>query len=391
MPSLLLFLPLLASLINLSSSDDSLVPLSNSNFSQGPPINATFQEVPVSSLPGWHIQGTVQYIQAGGNITLPDSGRGVQLGKAGRISQAFSVDSGSVYSLTFSLASAGDNCSTIDLLNVAVSSQSASFLLEQKYSDTWETHAWGFSAVGNQDNLTFSNQLSEEPVQQDPNITCGPVLDTIFLKKLSTTNASSTGNLLTNGGFEEGPYVLPESSFGVLLEDITDTTTSPIPGWAVTGTVKYIDAGHYLLPGGSNAAIELVGGVGAGVEQSVSSTVGSGYMLSFHMGDGKDLCLGNMSVQAKAGDGITNFTFTSTGNGTYDNFTMRFMAVSGSTNVSIVNLLRNEDQNLIFCGPVIDNLFLAVSSSSSFSCTSLSVFPILLACFIPFLVMLVAS
>lgn len=365
--TLILYLSISHLLLHFALADDSLVALLNGDFSQGPPVNDTLLEVEVVSLPGWQISGTVQYILAGGNISLPDNGRAVQLGRNGRISQAFAAEPGAAYSLTFTLASAGQNCSTVDFLSVAAppASSAASFLLDQGYNDvTWETHAWGFIPVSSQTNLTFGNQLSQaSPQQQDPNITCGPVVDTVFLKKLTTTTVSSSENLLMNGGFEEGPYLLSNSSYGVLLQDITNMSTSPLPGWTVGSTVRYIDSGHYFVPEGA-AAVELVGGPNASLQQVVSSSKGAEYALSFALGDGKDLCQGNMSVQVVAGDGSTNFTHNSVGSGRYENYTMKFRAVSDTTNISFVNLLRNEEVNALFCGPVIDNVVLALSSSS---------------------------
>ncbi|GKV35619.1 hypothetical protein SLEP1_g43867 [Rubroshorea leprosula] len=71
-----------------------------------------------------------------------------------------------------------------------------------------------------------------------------------------TLSAARTSNLMKNGNFEEGPYIFPSSSWGVLVPPHIEDDHSPIPGWIVESlkAVKYIDAGHFSLLKPNHAA-----------------------------------------------------------------------------------------------------------------------------------------
>ena len=59
--------------------------------------------------------------------------------------------------------------------------------------------------------------------------------------------------MLKNGDFEEGPYVFPDTPWGVLVPPMDEDDVSPLPGWTVmsdTKSVKYLDAAHFAVPRG---------------------------------------------------------------------------------------------------------------------------------------------
>ena len=67
---------------------------------------------------------------------------------------------------------------------------------------------------------------------------------------------------MKNGGFEEGPYIFPNASWGVLIPPNIEDDHSPLPGWMVESlkAVKYIDSDHFSVPQ-DRRAIELVAGI----------------------------------------------------------------------------------------------------------------------------------
>lgn len=68
-------------------------------------------------------------------------------------------------------------------------------------------------------------------------------------------------NVVKNGDFEEGPYLVANTSWGVLIPPIIEDDHSPLPAWMVESlkAVKFIDSNHYSVPHGKRA-VELVAG-----------------------------------------------------------------------------------------------------------------------------------
>lgn len=56
-------------------------------------------------------------------------------------------------------------------------------------------------------------------------------------------------NLLKNSDFEEGPYLLPNTSWGVLIPPNIEDDNSPLPAWTVESlkAIKYIDSDHFSV------------------------------------------------------------------------------------------------------------------------------------------------
>ncbi|XP_058103313.1 protein DUF642 L-GALACTONO-1,4-LACTONE-RESPONSIVE GENE 2-like [Magnolia sinica] len=356
--------------------------LQNADF-ESPPLNVTANSTTpfvlltqTNTIPGWTFNGTVQYVTAGPNMSLPGNGHAIQLGTDGKINQTFRANGTAMdYVLTFSLAAGGENCSTSTTVNVSVPGRSSLVALEQRYgSEEWESHAcylgrWGANSG------PINLNLRSQPSETDPNITCGPVVDTFILKAIGMP-VEIQDNLLINGGFEVGPAFVTNSTEGILLEEEIDFTQSALQQWSVMGIVKYIDSKHFLVPQG-NAAIEIVSGDISGVRTTVALKKGSTYNLEFVMGDTNNSCTGNFIVGAQGGPSAQNFTLQSNGMGTTQKFSMVFKADSNPTPISFTSFTQGQTKDFAFCGPVIDDVVLraascglksAVKSGVLFSC-----------------------
>jgi len=158
----------------------------NGDFETAPGGNRAWGEGQnVESLVGWKIDGTVEYVGEGqrqGNMLLviPHGTHALRLGNDAQISQEITVEKSATYSLTLSAAR---TCAQLESLNVSVPTSSANIDLQTLYNIRgWDAYAWAFHAPSDQDHveLVFRNQGMEE----DP--TCGPVLDDIAIKQIST-------------------------------------------------------------------------------------------------------------------------------------------------------------------------------------------------------------
>jgi hypothetical protein len=150
-------------------------------------------------------------------------------------------------------------------------------------------------------------------------------------------------NLLKNGNFEEGPYVFPNASWGVLIPPHIEDAHGPLPGWIVESlkAVKYIDSEHFTVPEGKRA-IELVAGKESALAQEVFTTIGKVYVLTFAVGDANNACEGSMTVEAFAGRDTVQVPYQSKGKGGF-----RFL--------STFYTMKNDNSGSL-CGPVIDDV-----------------------------------
>ncbi|KAL0014562.1 hypothetical protein SO802_001631 [Lithocarpus litseifolius] len=317
--------------------------LQNPDF-ESPPSNltgnSTSSVVPLSqnnTIPGWTFEGTVNYVKASQNISLPGNGHGIQLGQDGKINQTFTANGNIInYLLTFTLAPGGQNCS-------------ANADMEVSTPD---------STMGEPINLVFQSQTTET----DPNSICWPVLDTLHLKGIAES-FEATDNLLLNGGFEYGPDFLSNSTEGILLDQTPSPVQSPLLLWSVQGTVKYIDSKHYFVPQG-NAAIEIVSGVSAGIQIPTILNEGSTYNLNFTLGDANDTCVGDFLVGALAGSTAKNFSLKSNGTGSAEKLSLTFKAGPSPTLISFLSYKISQTKDGVFCGPLIDDVVLLLRASS---------------------------
>lgn len=166
-------------------------------------------------------------------------------------------------------------------------------------------------------------------------------------------------NILKNGGFEEGPLVLPGATTGVLIPPFIEDDHSPLPGWMVESlkAVKYVDVEHFSVPQGRRA-IELVAGKESAIAQVVRTVIGKTYVLSFAVGDANNACKGSMVVEAFAGKETLKVPYESRGTGGFKRASIRFVAVSNRSRVMFYSTfysMRSDDFSSL-CGPVIDDV-----------------------------------
>ncbi|WZZ74803.1 hypothetical protein YC2023_086173 [Brassica napus] len=187
---------------------------------------------------------------------------------------------------------------------------------------------------------------------------CGPLIDGVAMRALYPPRPTNK-NILKNGGFEEGPLVLPGSTTRVLIPPFIEDDHSPLPGWMVESlkAVKYVDTEHFSIPQGRRA-IELVVGKESAIAQVARTIIGKTYVLSFAVGDANNACKGSMVVEAFAGRDTLKVPYESRGTGGFKRASIRFVAVSTRTKVmfySTFYAMRSDDFSSL-CGPVIDDV-----------------------------------
>ncbi|XP_028766316.1 uncharacterized protein LOC114750652 [Neltuma alba] len=337
---------------------DGLLP--NGNFELGPePSQMKGTEVIASNaIPKWTISGFVEYIKAGqkqGDMMLlvPEGATAVRLGNEASIKQKLKLVKGMYYSITFS---AGRTCAQDEKINVSVTPTNDKndwgvFPIQTVYSSKgWDSYACGFRADYPEVEIVIHNPgLEEHPA-------CGPIIDSVAIKSLYPPRRTNV-NMLKNGDFEEGPYVLPKTDGGVLLPPNIEDAHSPLPGWMIESlkSVKYIDSDHFFVPKGKRA-IELVAGREGAIAQIVRTQIGKTYDLSFAVGDANNACEGSMTVEAFAGKETVKVSYVSKGKGGFITGKLRFKAVSSRTRITFFSTFYSMKTDGTLCGPVLDDV-----------------------------------
>ncbi|XP_028799148.1 uncharacterized protein LOC114754536 [Neltuma alba] len=350
--SLLLFSSFHAS----SSLSDGLV--ANGNFELGPKasdMNGTVVTGGSRAIPEWEISGLVEYIKSGQKqgdmlLVVPEGAYAVRLGNEASIKQKLKVVRGMYYSISFVAAR---TCAQEEQLNVSVSPHSGVLPMQTLYSSNgWDAYAWAFKAQYPEVDMFIHNPGIEE----DP--ACGPLIDSIAVKAMYPPRPTNK-NILKNGGFEEGPYVFPNTSWGVLIPPNIEDDHSPLPGWMVESlkAVKYIDSDHFSVPQGRRA-VELVAGKESAIAQVVRTIPATTYVLSFAVGDANNSCKGSLIVEAFAGKDTIKVPYESKGEGGFKRAALKFVAVSPRTRIMFLSTfytMRSDDYSSL-CGPVIDDV-----------------------------------
>ncbi|KAK9283823.1 hypothetical protein L1049_012161 [Liquidambar formosana] len=331
--------------------------LPNGNFEE-PPKRTDLKKTVLQgkhSLPKWEINGLVEYIsggpQPGGMYFAVAHGiHAVRLGNDASISQTIPVKPGSLYALTFG---ASRTCAQDEVLRVSVPPQSGDLPLQTLYSSNGgDTYAWGFRATSNVAKVTFHNP----GVQEDP--ACGPLLDAVAIKELFPPMPTKD-NLAKNGGFEEGPHRLVNTSNGVLLPPKQEDLTSPLPGWMIESlkAVKFIDSKHFNVPFGL-AAVELVAGRESAIAQILRTVPNKFYNLTFSIGDAKNGCHGAMMVEAFAANDTMKVPYKSHGKGGFKTVSFKFKATSIRTRITFYSSFYHTrvDDFGSLCGPILDQV-----------------------------------
>lgn len=332
--------------------------LANGNFELGPKPSDIKGTVVIGgrhAIPEWEISGYIEYVKSGQKqgdmlLVVPEGAYAVRLGNEASIKQRLKVVKGMYYSITFVAAR---TCAQEERLNVSVSPDSGVLPMQTLYSSNgWDAYAWAFQAEYPEVDLVIHNP----GVEEDP--ACGPLIDSIALKALYPPKPTNK-NILKNGDFEEGPYVFPNSSSGVLIPPNIEDDHSPLPGWMVESlkAVKYIDSAHFSVPQGRRA-VELVAGKESVIAQVVRTIPGKTYVLSFAVGDANNACEGSMIVEGYAGKDTIKVPYESKGKGGYKRAALKFVAASTRTRIMFLSTfytMRSDDFSSL-CGPVIDDV-----------------------------------
>ncbi|XP_011081926.1 uncharacterized protein LOC105164832 [Sesamum indicum] len=331
--------------------------LDNGNFEQAPKsseLNGTIVLKP-HAVPKWQISGFVEYIKAGQKqgdmlLVVPEGYAAVRLGNEASIKQLINVTKGMFYSLTFSAAR---TCAQEERVNVSVAPDYGVLPIQTLYSSNgWDSYAWAFRT-----SYDVAEILIHNPgVEEDP--ACGPLIDSVAIRALYPPKPTNQ-NLLKNGDFEEGAYIFPNTSWGVLIPPNIEDDNSPLPAWMVESlkAVKYIDAAHFSVPHGQRA-IELVGGKESAIAQVARTIVGKTYQLTFAVGDASNSCEGSMIVEAFAGRDTVKVPYESKGKGGYKRAVLRFVATTTRTRIMFLSTfyhMRSDDYASL-CGPVVDDV-----------------------------------
>ncbi|KAF8083054.1 hypothetical protein N665_0794s0015 [Sinapis alba] len=331
--------------------------LRNGNFEESPKKTDIKKTVLIgkTALPEWETTGFVEYIAGGPQpegmfFHVAHGVHAVRLGNEATISQKLKVNPGSLYSLTFG---ASRTCAQEEVLRVSVPPQTGDLPLQTLYNSFGgDVYAWAFVPKTSEVTVTFHNP----GVQEDP--ACGPLLDAVAIKELVRPEYTE-GNLVKNGGFEEGPHLLVNSTQGVLLPPKQEDVTSPLPGWIIESlkAVKFIDSKNFNVPFGQ-AAIELVAGKESAIAQVIRTSPGQTYSLSFVVGDAKNDCHGSMMVEAFAARDTLKVTHTSVGGGHVKTASLKFKAVETRTRITFFSGFYHTKKRDIgsLCGPVIDQI-----------------------------------
>lgn len=316
-----------------------------------------------TAIPNWTLNGTVELVESGQKqggmiLIVPEGEHAVRLGNDAEISQEVKLEKGSLYSITFSAAR---TCAQLEALNVSVPPASQTIDLQTVYSvQGWDTYAWAVQVEEDNVRVAFRNPGMED----DP--TCGPIIDDIAIKKLFVPETPKD-NAVLNGDFEEGPWMFRNASLGVLLPTNLDEETSSLPGWIVESNraVRYIDSNHFTVPEGKRA-VELLSGKEGIISQMVQTKPNKPYRLSFSLGHAGDKCKQPLAVMAFAGDQAQNIHYTPNSNATFMTADVNFTAKAERTRVAFYSVYYNtrSDDMTSLCGPVVDDVRVAISGSS---------------------------
>lgn len=331
--------------------------MDNGNFEEAPKasdLKGTVVRNP-NAIPKWTISGFVEYIKAGQKqgdmlLVVPEGYAAVRLGNEASIRQDLNVTKGMCYAITFSAAR---TCAQEESLNISVAPHYGILPIQTLYSSNgWDSYSWSWCSLSAVARILLHNPGTDE----DP--ACGPLIDSIAIRTLYPPRPTSA-NLLKNGDFEEGPYIFPNTSWGVLIPPNIEDDHSPLPAWMIESlkAVKYIDAAHFSVPSGQRA-VELVGGKESAIAQVARTIVGKTYRLTFAVGDASNSCEGSMIVEAFAGRDTVKVPYESTGKGGYKRAVLTFVATTTRTRIMFLSTyyhMRSDDYASL-CGPVVDDV-----------------------------------
>ncbi|RFP16077.1 MULTISPECIES: DUF642 domain-containing protein [unclassified Duganella] len=167
---------------------------------------------------------------------------------------------------------------------------------------------------------------------------------TLLAAALALAAHAGAAELITNGSFEAGAIVVNHSDPGA--QQLLSGDGSTLAGWTVIGgnDIAWIGLGNPYSINASqgNNFLDLTGwhdqsATGGGVKQTIATTAGASYTLSFDIGNSNNYNFGsNDSLFVTAGNVVGQQVWTSTSNlpSSWDHVTMSFVASGATTDVS---------------------------------------------------------
>ncbi|MQA21842.1 DUF642 domain-containing protein [Rugamonas rivuli] len=167
---------------------------------------------------------------------------------------------------------------------------------------------------------------------------------TLLAVALAMAAHAGATELITNGSFEAGTIVPNHSDAG--SQQLLSGDSSTLAGWTVIGgsDIAWIGLGnpYSLNASDGNNFLDLTGwhdnnSTGAGVKQTIATTAGATYVLSFDIGNSINYNYGiNDSLFVTAGSVVGQQVWTTVNNqaSSWEHVTMTFVASGATTDVS---------------------------------------------------------
>lgn len=180
---------------------------------------------------------------------------------------------------------------------------------------------------------------------------------------IASTSANATTNLVQNGSFESMTQVPGKffvDSYGFTLFP----SSGQINDWTISGASVDNVWNTYWTPAAGYYSLDLNGSNSqATISQTLSTTVGQQYQLTFSLAGNVDGGSHIKMVQVSAGNAMQDFTFDTAGksrtNMGWKTETLNFNATSSSTILSFKSLSTDN----LYYGPVLDNVSVAAVAS----------------------------
>jgi hypothetical protein len=165
----------------------------------------------------------------------------------------------------------------------------------------------------------------------------GTALRAVLLMAALAGGTSAQANLLTNGSFESGAFVNQGNDTMSLA-----VGSSVITGWTVvTDTTAWIGATNPFGLSASNGSFFLdltnyqAGAPFAGMSQTIATTPGATYSLSFDLGSSTFWGRPDSITASAAGTSQTFISPSTGGNNDWQSVSLQFVASSTTTTVSL--------------------------------------------------------
>lgn len=167
---------------------------------------------------------------------------------------------------------------------------------------------------------------------------------TLLAVALALAAHAGAAELITNGSFETGAIVANHGDSGA--QQLLSGDNATLAGWTVIGgsDIAWIGLGnpYSVYASHGNNYLDLTGwhdqsATGGGVKQTIATTAGAAYTLSFDIGNSVNYNFGgNDSLFVSAGNVVGQQVWTSTSGlaSSWDHVTMTFVATGASTDVA---------------------------------------------------------